>query len=296
MFSFTGPMINQPYNRDVNVGTPTVGTALEFRSRVINTGGTVYSDIEEVTVEAPTSQGVDNLFFLHHSVGQGLIDGGMRDTIAAYNSSHGTSLAFWDHGYNGDGLTDPEGNPTYTSYSVPGDNTDPDGLHALWTSSDTDWVACRNAVLASHELIAFKSCYPASAIPDPATLQQYRDYYLAMRDFFDTQRDRLFVVVSTPPLHRLATNTAEANNARAFANWLKSSTYLSGHPNVLCFDLFDHLAKADDGSPTANMLRYAYELSHSSDNSHPNTLANETVGPAFAQFLCDAATSFTPSS
>jgi hypothetical protein len=110
-----------------------------------------------------------------------------------------------------------------------------------------------------------------------------------MRDFFDTRTDRLFIVMSTPPLHRLATNTAEASNARVFADWLCSDTYLSGHPNVRCFNLFDNLAKSNDGSATANMLRYEYEGSHSDSDSHPNTLANQTVGPVFAEFLCNAA-------
>ena len=101
--------------------------------------------------------------------------------------------------------------------------------------------------------------------------------------------------MSTLPLHRLATNAAEAARARAFATWLSSPTYLSGHPNVVCFNLFDLLAKANDGTATANMLRYEYEGSHSSSDSHPNLLANQTVGPIFATFLCIAAGTYTPS-
>jgi len=233
-----------------------------------------------------------NLFFLHHSTGQGLIEGGMRATIAAYNSAHATHFQFWDHGYNGDGLHNAAGDYTGLSYDIPGDNTDPVGLHYLWTSGNADAVTCRNLILGHHEVIAFKSCFPASAIPDPATLQQYKTWYLQIRNFLDTRPDRLFVVMSTPPLHRLATNTTEANNARAFANWLKSPTYLSGHPNIVCFDLFDHLAKADDGSAAANRLQYAYEGSHSSNDSHPNATANGIVGPQFATFLCEQAAAY----
>ena len=110
-----------------------------------------------------------------------------------------------------------------------------------------------------------------------------------MRSFFDTRPDRVFVVMSTPPLHRKSTNATQAKNARRFADWLKSATYLGGHPNVVCFDLFDLLAKPDDGSATANMLRWEYEGSHSNGDSHPNDLANQTVGPIFAQALIDAA-------
>jgi len=234
--------------------------------------------------------GLTNLFFLHHSTGAGIVFGGdMRGAIRAYNKQHGTSYAFWDHGYNGDGLTNPQGNPTGTNYSIPNDNTDPDGLSYLWTGSGADAVQCRNLILTNHEVIAFKSCFPASAIPDAGTLSQYKAWYLSMRSFFDTRPDRVFVVMSTPPLHRKSTNATQAKNARRFADWLKSATYLGGHPNVVCFDLFDLLAKPDDGSATANMLRWEYEGSHSNGDSHPNDLANQTVGPIFAQALIDAA-------
>ncbi len=241
----------------------------------------------------PPPTTLTNLFFLHHSTGDGLItEGNMRSVISSYNSSHGTEFEFWDHGYNSDGLRNPQGEFTGTNYNIPGDNTDPDGLYNLWTSTETEYVNARNQILNNHEVIAFKSCFPASNIPDAATLTQYQTWYLGMRDFFDTRTDRLFIVMSTPPLHRLATDSATAANARAFADWLCSDTYLSGHPNVRCFNLFDYLAHPDDGTANANMLRYEYEGSHSDSDSHPNTLANQTVGPIFAEFLCTSAASY----
>jgi len=265
-----------------------------WRVRCRNADGTWVARVVQVGAGAISAcnfgGGLTNLFFLHHSTGAGIVFGGdMRGTIHTYNQQHGTSYAFWDHGYNGDGLTNPQGNATGTNYSIPNDNTDPDGLAYLWTSPAADAVQCRNLILANHEVIAFKSCFPASAIPDAATLNQYKSWYVSMRSFFGTRPDRVFVVMSTPPLHRRSTNATEARNARRFANWMKSPTYLSGHPNVVCFDLFGLLAKADDGSATANMLRWEYEGSHSSGDSHPNALANQTVGPIFAQALIDAA-------
>jgi hypothetical protein len=240
------------------------------------------------TLDQPTHR-LTNLFFLHHSTGDAIVvEGRVRYHINQYNAAHDTAFRLWDHGYNGDGLRDPRGHFTGTSYNIPDDNTDPDGLWRLWTSDRADCVACRDTILQNHRVIAFKSCFPASAIPDAATLKQRKQWYLAMRSFFDTRTDRVFVVMSTPPLHRLSTNPTEAKNARRFANWLKSSTYLSGHPNIVCFDLFDLLAKADDGSATANMLKYEYEKRHRNGDSHPNTRANETVGPVFAQALIDA--------
>ena len=232
----------------------------------------------------------NSLLFLHHSVGDGLIvEGNMRAAVTAYNALHDTTLALWDHGYNADGLRDPTGHATGSSYNIPGDNTDPDGLHALWTSPATAYKTCRNTLLDNHRVIAFKSCFTASDIADDAQLQQYKDWYLAMRDVFDAHPDHVFVVMSPPPLHRLSTTPAAAARARAFASWLSSDAYLQGHANVRCYNLFNALAQPDDGSPTANMLLFVYERDHADGDSHPNTLANQTVGPLLANFLCAAA-------
>ncbi len=235
------------------------------------------------------AQQLNNLFFLHHSTGQGLINGGMRNTIHAYNSAHGTAFAFWDHGYSSDGLHNQNGENTGVSYGSPTDNTNPDGLHYIFTSSQADAQSCRNQIRDNHQVIAFKSCFPASEIPDAQTLAQYQTYYLEMRMVFDQCPDKLFVVMSTPPLHRLATSATSAAYARQFANWLKSDEYLSGHSNVVCFDLFNYLA----GS--ANFLKYEYEGSHSGTDSHPNELANQAVAPIFAQFLIESALAYSPS-
>lgn len=254
--------------------------------------GSVYGEAN-ITVSATGTHNLTNLFFLHHSVGDGLITAGnMRGVITDYNTAHSTSFAFWDHGYNADGLRDAAGNPTGTDYAIPGDNTDPEGLYLLWTSAAGDWTYSRDQIMNNHQVIAFKSCFTASEIPDNATLQQYQTWYLEMRDYFDAHPEKLFVVMSMPPQHRLATTATPAANARAFANWLSSSTYLSGHPNVVCFNLFDYLAEPADAPANANMLQYEYEGSHSDSDSHPNALGNQTVGPILAQFLINAALAY----
>ena len=250
--------------------------------------------IGETTMTVTTSSGpteLTNLFFLHHSTGNGFVEeGDMRGHIATYNAANGTSYELWDHGYNSEGVRNASGTWTGIGYSIPGDNTNPDGLHTLWTTNN----GARATIMDRHEVIAFKSCYPASNIPDAATLNQYKQWYRGMRTYFDAHPARLFVVMSTPPLHRLSTNVTEADNARAFADWLKSGHFLAGHANVVCFDLFGMLARADDGSATRNMLRFDYEQSHGDGDSHPNLAANQVVGPALAQFLIDAAAAYSP--
>jgi hypothetical protein len=227
----------------------------------------------------------ENLFFLHHSTGRHLVtDGLVRNWITDLNQELGSGFVLWDHDYNYLGLSNPDGVLTDRCYNIPGDNTDPDGLHNLWTTSNS----ARDSILTNHQLVAFKSCYPASDIGSDSELTQYKTWYLEMRDFFDTQPNTTFIVMSTPPRHPLATDLDDADRARAFANWLDSEQYLSGHDNLLCFNLFDLWAHPDDGSPDRNMLREAYVRSIHDPDSHPNDLANQTVGPIFAEFLTRA--------
>lgn len=230
---------------------------------------------------------MSRLFFLHHSTGQNLINqGGVRAWLADYNAHNGGDFTLWDHDYNSIGLR--KGNGSYANwiYNIPDDNTDPIGLYKLWTTAN----AARDSILLNHDVIAFKSCYPASAIATPQLLAQYKTWYLAIRDVLDQYPAKTFVVMSQPPMHRLATDLTQADNARAFANWLKSSAFLQGHPNIVCFDLFNLLAAPNTpGAATRNMLRYEYEISHTNSDSHPNATANAVVGPLFAGALIAAA-------
>jgi len=264
---------------------------------VIADSGTFALDRLRVNGHEPGA--LTNLFFLHHSTGQGIIHGGMRQHISDYNDANGTSFEFWDHCYTWPslpdwpgGLVDPDGNGTGTDYGGPCDATDPWDLHEIWTSTEAEYTATRNAILDNHEVIAFKSCFPASAISSDAMLAEYQTYYLGMRDVFDTRLDRLFVVMSTPPLHPEMTDMQEANRAREFSGWLKSAEYLDGHPNVVCFDLFDELAAPLGSGMEANMLREEYRPEEV--DSHPNALGNQTVAPVLAQFLIDSALAYSP--
>jgi hypothetical protein len=77
-----------------------------------------------------------------------------------------------------------------------------------------------------------------------------------------------------------------AARARAFTHWLASDEYLSGHPNVFTFNFFDLLA-----DPSDNMLRAEYRTDEY--DAHPNELANQTIGPLFADFIDQAVRTYS---
>ena len=221
-----------------------------------------------------------NIIFLHQSTGRNLLEqGNVRERFQQ------AGYSFWDHDYNWIGLTDPEGNPKDYSYNVPDDDTYPVGLAKIF--DQRVYQSPRNVLsgLLQHEVIAFKSCFPASDINTDEKLEQYKAQYLGIRDVMDQHPDRIFIVMSQPPLNPASTSPEIATRARSFANWLKSNEYQGGHPNVFVFDFFNYLTEDDPTSPDANMLRQEYQQG---TDSHPNQMANETIGPLFVDFIIDS--------
>lgn len=221
-----------------------------------------------------------NIIFLHHSVGARLIDeGGVRDlfTKAAYD--------FWDHDYNWPGLRDPLGRMVGFSYNVPQDNTDPDGLATIFTQPVYSLPLNTFSALMQHEVIAFKSCFPASNIQSDGELDQRKTYYLKIRDVIDQHPDKLFILITQPPLNPGETTPAAATRAREFVKWVMSDGYLAGHPNIAAYDLYTLLAENDPSMPDYNMLRADYRAG---TDSHPVKAANEKIGPEFVDFVIKA--------
>jgi hypothetical protein len=221
------------------------------------------------------------VIFLHHSTGANLIaQGGVRERLTALG------YEFYDHGYNEDGLALADGSSAGTNFDIPDDNTNPDGFNTLFAQPVHTPPDNAFSHLLQYDVIAFKSCFPVSDIQSDEQLAEYKTYYLNIRAVMDQHRDKIFIVVTPPPLEPSSTSPEVAVRARAFANWLKSSEYLSGHPNVFTFDFFNLLA-----DPSTNMLRANYITSPG--DSHPNEQANQAIGPQFADFIDQSVKSYS---
>ncbi|MHC1743426.1 MAG: choice-of-anchor D domain-containing protein [Syntrophobacteraceae bacterium] len=123
-----------------------------------------------------------------------------------------------------------------------------------------------------NEVVVFKSCFPNSnlagaindAIPAIAenplagqasdspyhTISNAKSIYLDLLEYFKTRQDKLFIVITAPPL----SDPTHASNTRAFNNWLVNS-WLSNYPyhNVAVFDFYNVLT-TNGGSATSNDL------------------------------------------
>jgi hypothetical protein len=218
-----------------------------------------------------------SIIFLHQSTGRNLIDQGKVRELFQQGG-----YDFWDHDYNYIGLRNPDGRFTGYSYNVPDDNTYPDGLAGIFKQPAYQLPFNTFSGLIQHEVIILKSCFPTSDIPNEDELDQLKDYYLGIRSRMDRYPNKIFVVMTQPPLNPAETTPEVAVRARALADWLKSDDFLKGHPNIFTFDFYSYLADDQPSSPAFNMLRKEYQ---NGTDSHPNRLANETIGPEFVQFV-----------
>ena len=264
----------------VVIGVLGVAGAWRFRHRLRPVYHVARTVLASASME--NSGSFTNVIFVHHSTGGNLIAQGQvreRLTEAGYD--------FWDHDYNYPGLTLPDGTLVGYSYNIPDDNTDPDGLAALFEQKVYRLPVNALSALLQHQVIIFKSCFPVSDIRSEEQLETYQQYYLSIRDVIAQHPDRLFIAMTPPPLVPESTTPENAARAREFADWLVSDEYRAGVPNLAVFDFFDALAEDDPASPEVNMLRAEYRPEAVGD-SHPNELANQEVGPQFADFIIAA--------
>jgi len=228
----------------------------------------------------------DNIIFLHHSTAEGVYFGGdVPGWFSNYNSTHSTSYTITERSY-------PDTPYPWANY--------PYDYWNLWINGACDSsnpnIECMNTLAANHDIIIYKHCFPGADVvaddnhPDVSasvqTLANYKLQYRALRQMMDSYPNNKFIVWTLTPLHRLATSADNAARAKQFVDWVKNSFLAEdghSHPNIFIFDFWGLIAGSD------NFLRYDYEGSHTDSDSHPNALANATVGPIFSQFIVDTA-------
>lgn len=230
--------------------------------------------------------------FLHHSTGRNVYERGNVDKwIKDYNYSNGTSFNLVEKDY-------PDEPWPWKNY--------PYDYWKLWVDGSCDPdnpnIECLENLSEKYDLIIFKHCFPGANIlentgnPDPSsdakTLENYKVQYNELLDVMDNYRETKFLVWTLAPLHRKATTPENAQRANEFVEWVKNDWLNQNEKennNVYIFDFFSLVAELNPEPEHGFQycLKYEYEYNHDSDNSHPNTLANEYVGPVFAERIVE---------
>ena len=247
------------------------------------------------------------LIFIHHSTGQNwLNDGNGGLGIALRDNDYFVSDTNYGWGPNSIGSNTDIGNwwdwfrgPNSAAY-----------LASLYAESGqhSSYSRLATAPEGENEIIMFKSCFPNSALrgspddPVPAidnnplkgkscgssyhTVANAKGIYIDLLNYFQTRQDKLFVVITAPPL----SDPTYAANARAFNEWLVNE-WLADYPyrNVAVFDFYNVLttnggnANTNDlGAATGNHHRWWQGgIQHKTDgdnDSNPNILEYPTSG------------------
>lgn len=236
------------------------------------------------------------LIFIHHSTGENwLSDENGQLGLALRDNNYFVSDT--NYGWGPDSI---------------GDTTDighwwlwfrgPDSSNYLRALYKEDGQNCQYSRLSNNpggenEIIIFKSCFPNSALqgnpndPIPSissnplkgeaagsevhTVANAKGIYIDLLEYFKTRPDKLFIVITAPPL----SDPTNAENARFFNNWL-ANDWLKDYPykNVAVFDFYSVLTNG------GNTL--AYPSSFGDD--HPSKEGNQKATGEFINFLNNA--------
>jgi len=213
------------------------------------------------------------LIFIHHSTGENWLsdeNGGLGTALRDNNYY----VSDTNYGWGPDNIGDRTdiGN-WWEWFRGPNSST---YLNALYDEGDqhSSYSRLPTSPTGENEIIMFKSCFPNSALqgnPNDSvppidsnplrgegsgseyhTVANAKGVYTDLLEYFRTRQDKLFIVITAPPLMANETNTAEAANARSFNNWLVNE-WLAGYPykNVAVFDFYNVLT-SNGGNPNTN--------------------------------------------
>ncbi len=247
---------------------------------------------------APPAETV-RLVFVHHSTGENwLNDENGKLGLALRENNYFVSDTNYGWGPNAIGDTTDLGH-WYNWFRGPDSETI---LQALYSEAGQNCSYSRldEAPDGENEVVLFKSCFPNSALqgdsddPVPAiadnplkgesadsefhTVANAKGIYVDLLEYFATRPDKLFVVITAPPL----SDGTFAWNARVFNDWLVNDwlkDYTVG--NVFVFDFYNVLttnggsAEVNDlGKETGNHHRFVdgqvEHLTQGDDDDDPN--------------------------
>lgn len=237
-----------------------------------NNGYTNHPD-QAVTFD-PAGPPPVRLIFIHHSTGENWLtdeNGDLGKMLMQNNYFVSDTNYGWGPGYG------PE------SYPI-GDMTDIGQWWAWFRSPQASAIMDRvykedgqhsvytrfaESPGGENEIVMFKSCFPNSALQGgvndaiPAidnnplredgawseyhTVANAKGIYLDLLEYFKTRPDKLFIIITAPPL----SDGKYAGNARAFNTWLIND-YLDGYSgkNVFVYDFYNVLTSNGGNSNT----------------------------------------------
>jgi hypothetical protein len=238
------------------------------------------------------------LIFIHHSTGENWLTDGYGDlgkTLAENNYF----VSDTNYGWGPDSIGDRTDIPDWLEWFA-SDQT-PRYMEALFNESgqNSGYTRLFDDPGGENTIVMFKSCFPNSALegnpddpPDPEgwlTVGHAKYVYNEILTYFGTRPDKLFIVITAPPL----SDPAYAENARAFNNWLVNDWLAENDyslPNVAVFDFYNVLTDRNahhwyrDGQ-IEHLTASSDTLAYPSGDDHPSETGSRKATEEFVPLL-----------
>ena len=202
------------------------------------------------------------LIFIHHSTGEGwLADGGGNLGLGLHDNNYFTSDT--NYGWGPDGIGDQTDiGLWYNWFAGPDHDRYTSALYGE-SQQNSSYTRLYDDPGGENRIIMFKSCFPNSELEgspgdaptsgdnpmrgewvgsDSYTVANAKGIYNDLLPYFASRTDKLFILITPPPLVPGSTDAHHAANARAVNDWLVNE-WLRDYPhhNVRVFDFFSVL-------------------------------------------------------
>jgi len=233
---------------------------------------------DDIILNDPPSSEDTNILFLHHSTGNNIWNGGVKDCIEEYNKTREKNITIIEQNF-------PKRNPY-------GWNNYPYDYWNIWVNNAGDQPYKEEPTLEmitkNYDVVIWKHCFPVSNIKENTgsplvsssqkTLENYKLQYNALKEKMKEFPDTKFIVWTPAALVESATSEENALRTQEFYNWIKDEWDETGD-NIFLWDFYI--------LETEGELYLKSENAASPTNSHPGTNFSKTVAPYFCQRIID---------
>lgn len=237
------------------------------------------------------------LIFIHHSTGENWLTDGYGDlgrTLAQNNYFVSDTNYGWGPNSIGDRTDIPNWMEWFRSDDAP------TYMNALFNESgqNSSYSRAFPDPGGENQIIMFKSCFPNSELggntnDPPGTYEDMsvggaKYVYNQLLEYFGTRPDKLFVVITAPPL----SDPSYAANARAFNlwlvnDWLRENNYTLN--NVAVFDFYNVLTGPDAhhrfNGGIEHIMGRSNTLHYPSGDDHPSEAGSRKATEEFVPLL-----------
>ena len=245
----------------------------------------------------PPNQPV-KLIFIHHSTGENWLTDGYGD-LGRTLGQNNYFVSDTNYGWGPNGIGDRTDIPNWIEWFRSADA--PTYMNALFNESGQNAVYTRSLPDpgGENQVVMFKSCFPNSELDgnpnDPAgtyedmTVSGAKYVYNEILEYFATRPDKLFVVITAPPV----SNREYAANARAFNqwlmnDWLRENNYTQN--NVAVFDFYNVLTDPNshhrfNNGNIEHVVGGGNTLYYPSGDDHPSEAGSRKATEEFVPLL-----------